>query len=80
MKELLGILAASAIAFTGSASAAGWPEKPIKLVVPFKAGGTSDQVGRVLQAGIQENKILDQPITIVNVGGHFSIGAPAASA
>ncbi len=75
MKKLLCLLAASAIAFTASASAAGWPEKPIKLVVPFKAGGTSDQVGRVLQAAIQENKILDQPVTILNVGGHFSIGA-----
>lgn len=75
MKKILGIVAASAIAFAGSAMAADWPEKPIKLVVPFKAGGTSDQVGRVLQASIQENNILDQPITIVNVGGHFSIGA-----
>jgi len=75
MKILLGIAAASVIAFAGSATAADWPEKPIKLVVPFKAGGTSDQVGRVLQASIQENKILDQPITIVNVGGHFSIGS-----
>jgi len=75
MKKLIGILAASTVAFAGPAFSAGWPEKPIKLVVPFKAGGTSDQVARVLQASIQENKILDQPITVVNVGGHFSIGA-----
>lgn len=52
-----------------------WPEKPIKLVVPFKAGGTSDQVGRAFQQAIQENDLLSQPITIVNVGGHFSIGS-----
>lgn len=58
-----------------AASAADWPEKPIKLVVPFKAGGTSDQVGRMIQAAIQDNDLLSQPITIVNVGGHYSIGS-----
>ena len=52
-----------------------WPEKPIKLVVPFQAGGTSDQTGRVFQAAIKENNLLAQPITIVNVGGHYSIGS-----
>lgn len=59
---------------TGAAEAA-WPEKPIKVIVPFRAGGTSDQVTRAFQAAIQENDILDQPLTIVNVGGHFSIGS-----
>ena len=43
--------------------------------MPFKAGGTSDQVGRTLQAGIQDSGALSKPITIVNVGGHYSIGA-----
>jgi len=52
-----------------------WPEKPIKITVPFKAGGTSDQVARAFQAAIQENNILPQPTTIINVGGHFSIGS-----
>jgi tripartite-type tricarboxylate transporter receptor subunit TctC len=60
-------LAAVAVGLTGSAMAA-WPEKPIKLIVPFKAGGTSDQTGRVFQAAIQENNLLPQPITIINVG------------
>jgi tripartite-type tricarboxylate transporter receptor subunit TctC len=55
--------------------AAAWPEKPIKVVVPFNAGGTSDQVTRAFQAAIQENDLLPQPITVINVGGHFSIGA-----
>lgn len=52
-----------------------WPEKPIKLIVPFKAGGTSDQTARAFQAAIKENSIIDQPITIINVGGHYSIGS-----
>ncbi|MEM8662659.1 MAG: tripartite tricarboxylate transporter substrate binding protein [Pseudomonadota bacterium] len=73
------ITTALAAAFTlgaglGVAQAA-WPEKPIKVVVPFKAGGTSDQVARAFQAAIEENDLLDQPVTIINVGGHYSIGA-----
>lgn len=70
-----GVLAA-ALVISGTAVAfAEWPEKPIKVVVPFRAGGTSDQVTRAFQAAIEENDLLEQPITVVNVGGHFSIGA-----
>jgi len=65
---------AAAMATAGAAQAE-WPEKPIKLIVPFKAGGTSDQMGRTLQAAVQESEALSQPITIVNVGGHYSIGS-----
>jgi putative tricarboxylic transport membrane protein len=65
---------AVALAFGGTAEAA-WPEKPITVVVPFAAGGTSDQVTRAFQAAIQEEGILEQPVTIINVGGHYSIGS-----
>lgn len=58
-----------------SAGDAAWPEKPVKVVVPFKAGGTSDTVARAFQAAIQEENILAQPTTIINVGGHYSIGS-----
>jgi tripartite-type tricarboxylate transporter receptor subunit TctC len=59
----------------GGAAEAAWPEKPVTVVVPFAAGGTSDQVTRAFQAAIQEEGILDQPVTIINVGGHYSIGS-----
>jgi tripartite-type tricarboxylate transporter receptor subunit TctC len=77
MRTLLSTLCAALLAFgTGfGAAQAAWPEKPIKLVVPFKAGGTSDQTGRAFQAAIKENNLLSQPITIINVGGHYSIGS-----
>ena len=52
-----------------------WPEKPVKVIVPFKAGGTSDQTARVFQAAMKENNLLSKPVTIVNVGGHYSIGS-----
>lgn len=74
MKKIL-IAAAIATATLSSSVYAEWPEKPVKLIVPFKAGGTSDQVGRTTQAGIQESGALSQPVTVVNVGGHFSIGS-----
>lgn len=74
MKKILGFAFAAMLAGTGAAQAE-WPEKPIRLVVPFKAGGTSDQVARTIQAGIEEAGELSQPVTVVNVGGHYSIGA-----
>jgi putative tricarboxylic transport membrane protein len=74
MKKLATFLSAAAMAFAFSPAQAAWPEKPIKLIVPFKAGGTSDQTGRAFQAAIKENNLLAQPVTIINVGGHFSIG------
>jgi tripartite-type tricarboxylate transporter receptor subunit TctC len=52
-----------------------WPERPIKLVVPFKAGGSTDLVARSFSAAIAEQKLLEQPLSIVNVGGHSSVGA-----
>ena len=72
MKRLM--LAALATVFSfgfGQSALAAWPEKPIKLIVPFKAGGTSDQTARAFQAAIKENDILPQPITIISkeVGG-----------
>ena len=67
------ILATGALT-TGGAEAA-WPEKPIRVIVPFGPGGTSDQVTRAYQMAIQENDILPQPINVINVGGHYSIGA-----
>jgi tripartite-type tricarboxylate transporter receptor subunit TctC len=62
----------------GRPADAGWPEKPVKVIVPFAPGGTSDQVARIFQRAIQENKLLPQPVTVVNIGGHFSVGSRQA--
>ena len=75
MKAVLAAAAAMIAVGAAPSAQAAWPEKPIKVVVPFMAGGTSDQVTRAFQAAIQENDILPQPITIINVGGHYSIGS-----
>jgi tripartite-type tricarboxylate transporter receptor subunit TctC len=67
-----GILAAAVAA---SPALAAWPEKPVRIVVPFGPGGTTDILARTLQKVLEERKIITQPIVIQNVGGHFSVGA-----
>jgi tripartite-type tricarboxylate transporter receptor subunit TctC len=75
MRRLIsGVALAASLLATGWANAA-WPEKPIRIVVPFGPGGTSDIVARFLQKLIEEKKVLNQPVVIQNVGGHFSVGA-----
>lgn len=73
---LLRIAAAIVAVFVAAAPAmAAWPEKPIRIVVPFGPGGTTDILARTLQKVLDERKIVSQPIAIQNVGGHFSVGA-----
>ncbi|MBP1924743.1 tripartite-type tricarboxylate transporter receptor subunit TctC [Sedimentibacter acidaminivorans] len=51
-----------------------YPEKPITMIIPYSAGGTTDLVGR--QLAIHMEKSLGQTITVVNQGGASgSIGA-----
>ncbi len=54
---------------TGAAAA--WPSRPIKIIVPYTAGGFTDQMARLLQVGLQ--KALGQPIVIENKPGANSI-------
>lgn len=46
-----------------------YPDQPIKVIVPFGAGGGSDTFVRILQKAIEENEFLTQPIVIINVPG-----------
>jgi putative tricarboxylic transport membrane protein len=50
-------------------SAADYPQRPIKVVVPFEAGGGSDTFSRIVQQGIEEQQLLSQPLVIINVPG-----------
>ena len=42
------------------------PTKPIEIVVPFSAGGASDQTARTIQGIIQKHQFTTQPIIVVN--------------
>jgi len=70
MRKLLAVLLlAPCIAL-----AQAYPAKPIRLIVPFPAGGTTDLIARMVQAKFQEH--LGQTLIIENRGGAGgSIGA-----
>jgi tripartite-type tricarboxylate transporter receptor subunit TctC len=56
------------------ALAQGYPAKPVRVIVPFPAGGTTDLVARMVQPKFAE--FLGQPVIIENKGGAGgSIGA-----
>src|SRR5207253_10838620 len=49
---------------------AGWePTKPVEIVVAAGAGGASDQVARMMQAAIQKNNLMKQPVVVTLKGG-----------
>jgi tripartite-type tricarboxylate transporter receptor subunit TctC len=65
---MLATVAALALASSATAQTYPWkPEKPITLIVPWPAGGSTDQVTRVAAAEME--KALGQKIVVVNQGG-----------
>jgi hypothetical protein len=69
-RRLLGACLAllSLLGLTGTANAQNWPDKPIKLLVPFAAGGNIDVTGRLMAARLSET--LGQQVVVENrVGG-----------
>jgi tripartite-type tricarboxylate transporter receptor subunit TctC len=59
---------AALIAFAASATAAGpYPDRPVTLIVPYAAGGSSDVLARLLNEPL--SKSLGQPVVIDNRAG-----------
>lgn len=64
-------LAITALAISmGHAAAAPWePTKSVEFIVPFSAGGATDNMARSIQGIIAKNKLLKQPIVVQNKAG-----------
>ena len=58
---------ASLLSFTASVQAAGYPERPVTLVVAFPPGGPSDVLARIVGKKMEE--LLGQPFVIENKPG-----------
>jgi tripartite-type tricarboxylate transporter receptor subunit TctC len=75
--RLLQFLLGSKLAACTLPAGAAWPEKPIKLIVPYPPGGLTDAVARQVRAALVVR--LKQPVVIENIaGGGGNIGADRA--
>jgi len=75
------LLFGAALPWPFGASAQDYPTRPIRLIVPFPAGGPSDLFGRIL--GIKLTEILGQQVVVENrsgVGGVTGVDVVARSA
>ena len=61
------IAGASLLVLAGTSWAQGWPTRPVKLIVPFSAGGSTDIIARLFAQPLGE--ALGQPVIVENVGG-----------
>ena len=70
MKNLSITGAVIAAAAVVSAPAVAWePTKSVEIVVAAGAGGASDQMARMMQAAIQKNNLMKQPVIVTLKGG-----------
>ena len=79
MKSLIRSLLAATLAITAvCASAQPYPNRPVKVIIPFPPGGTLDIVGRMLAQKLSEQT--GQQFVVENrAGGNGSIGATAVT-
>jgi len=70
-RQFIHALCAAAVALNAPSgfvfAQSDYPNRPIKMVVPFPPGGTSDVMGRLMADEL--GKILKQPVVVENIGG-----------
>ncbi len=77
---LASIAAAGALASTGARAQSNWPDHPVRIIVPYPAGGSTDVLSRILAERMKE--IFGQPFVIENrpgAGGNIGIAAVTGS-
>lgn len=67
LTRALALLAIGIFAFASPAGAQGWTTKPIRIIVPFPPGGTTDQIIRRIQPLLED--ALKTTIVVENRGG-----------
>ncbi len=74
IRKMSALIAALTYLVVGAASAQEFPDRPITIVVPYPAGGTSDGQARMIQEKL--GKLLGQPVVVENKpGASGAIGA-----
>ena len=66
-KFALSLLAATILMMGGAAAQTDYPTHPVRLIVPFSPGGSTDSQARVLADYL--GRALGQQVVVVNVGG-----------
>ena len=70
MNNFITTTAAAALMLANAPAMAAWePTKPVEIVVAAGAGGASDQMARMIQAAIQKNNLMKQPMVVSLKGG-----------
>ena len=77
-RPLLGLAAAGIVAPSILRAQGAWPDRPIRIIVPWAPGGSTDTIARLFQQRLAA--ILGQPVVIENRGGASgAIGAAEAA-
>jgi tripartite-type tricarboxylate transporter receptor subunit TctC len=66
-RRLLAVSTAAWFGGTRAARAQDWPQRPVRIIVPFGPGGGSDIIGRIVAQSLQEK--LGQPVVVENRPG-----------
>jgi tripartite-type tricarboxylate transporter receptor subunit TctC len=67
----LALLGASSVIATGARAQSNWPERPVRVIIGYPAGGPTDFGGRLLQDPL--GRLWGQPIVIENRAGASQI-------
>ena len=78
MKLSMRTLAVASMTLLAGAVQAAWPDRPIRLIVPYAAGGAADSIARVVATQLSER--LKQQVLVENrAGAGGTIGAQAVA-